>query len=139
MADTAYYLVDDSSNVITLPAALYGGIIGTERKAIDEETEEGERLIYRQSSRAKFVYNYLLLADDLQILRDLHEAVNGDATAFRLVPSLDQPSVDYLVRKQSEFEPREIPDAAVVDGETVSVFEISLELLEEVATVEILP
>lgn len=137
MTNPAYY-IDGVTGLIDLPAPRYSELIGTERKAIMEETEEGTRFVYRESKRHTRRITFRCLEADIEIFRALHEAVMGDALPFYYLPSGDDTSVEYLVRKEKSFAPKELDEPAIVDGETVSVWDYELTLLEEVAAAEIL-
>lgn len=127
-----YYLDPDTIDIVEFPVERFGGMSrGVQRKAIDEETEEGKRLIYRESKRRVFRLNFRVLEDDLQIFKTLHEAVNGDVSSFYFVPDSSDIDTAYLVKKEAAFEPKELSEPTVIDGETFSVFDYDLNLIEE--------
>lgn len=135
------YFLEVGQDVVELPQHEWGGLPdsgGKRRKAINEETEEGKRLIYRESTRRMFTLKFRVLEADAEILRTLHDAVNGNATAFYFAVASSDPDAAYLVRKAPGHAPKELDDPAIVDGETVSVWDYELTLLEEVAAAEIL-
>jgi len=95
------------------------------------ETEAGKRWVYKQFTRDKIVVNMRLTAEQLEFFRELHQTVGGQETEFYFVPDMDDIDTVVLVRKEPNFEPKELDDPGVVDGEEIALYDYSLTMTQE--------
>jgi len=116
------------------------GMTARRRTGITLETEEGAFHKFKQSNRRRWRLVYKVTEIELQIFRDLDDAVDGDGSSFLFVPNVDDPSTTYLVRKVADFDPPPTGNPTRISGfnppiaatgEKVNLFDYVLEMIEE--------
>jgi hypothetical protein len=116
---------------ITLPdAERYGGVHARHNEAVLVETEKGVRYVYEQFSRRQKKLPFRVTNDDIQALENLHVATHGAVLPFVYIPDISGNLVLY-VRKEQNFEPKEIESPVVSNDELMACWDYTLELTEE--------
>lgn len=132
MAMGYYVTVSSPVVVIALPNARPDSdLYGDQEHDLAHETEHGLKWVYKQSSRRVRRLSFLLTVAQLAILQTLHDAVDGQRTAFYFVPDTDSPHTVILVRKEQDFRPRAHRELALVNGAPTQLYDYVLELTEE--------
>jgi len=136
-----YYLADPGT-LVTFPVAERYGSTPIARSEADivYETNKGKRWVYKQFTRRVWKLVFRMTAQELGFFLDLHEAVEGQAQTFYFVEDVDTfDSVDdaFLVRKEPDFMPVELPDPAIVNGVQTAIYDYTLELTTEPTDAEV--
>lgn len=137
-----YPTTDSPPNVVEFPKAErfestansrgLSGLTQRRRTRIKHETEEGAYWVYPQSNRRHWRLVFRCTEPEMDVFRDLDDAVNGDEDAFYFVPDVDaSPQVAYLVRKQQDFDTPPVGTPTYISGEIVQIYDYVLEMLEE--------
>ncbi len=140
MGRPGYYTLDDPS-IVEFPRAerIGSNLINRQRTDLIFETEEGVIWPYPQIRRRMFWLNFRVNESQLEVWDALDLLVDGLQEPFYFVPDTDAPGTAILVRKEQNFEPKQLDERGVWDGVEMAVFDYAWLLKEEVPNLEILP
>jgi hypothetical protein len=108
-----------SGSPVELGIGRWGRKIVKNRTDILLETERGRRYVYPQFDRRSFTILFRRTPLELEIFRELDEAVGGQRDPFLFIPDMDNPDETIFVRKSPEFD--EGTESAVVGSTIESV------------------
>lgn len=131
-------LPSPSGPIIVLPDPVWGRGLGKDRTGIKFVTELGRRYVFRQFRRRKYRFPFLLLPDELEILRTLDEAVDGDADPFLYVPDVDASPIEFIFVRKVEGNFDEGRESPVLQNGVTRLVECELAFDEEPTGREIL-
>jgi hypothetical protein len=132
MGRPGYYITDVGDKQEFPIAERYGSDpIGIEEGDLELTTERGRRYIYKQFTRQTRRLVFRGTTAQLQFFKDLHQLLGGQETPFYFLPDNDDEATVLFVRKEKDFKPKELDQAAAdSDGDT-AVYDYELILTEE--------
>lgn len=128
------YFVEDISGLQEFPVAeRYGSLpIGIVEGDLTMTTERGKEYVYKQFTKRVWKLTFRVSLFDLAFFRTLHETVGGKLVPFYFMEdTADSSGSAVLVRKEPDFEPRELDQPASIDEQDIEMYDYTLILTEE--------